>query len=79
MLTHDFCDSERAIGGSTQLRQQSHIEWLRSGITPTAHLERIPAEVLQEGAGRASTMNLADLVAYTLEALADVLDAIATA
>jgi predicted ATPase/class 3 adenylate cyclase len=59
--------------------QQSHIEWLRSGITPTANLERIPAEVLEEGAARAAAMDIADLVAYTLEALADVPDTIPAA
>ena len=59
--------------------QQTHIEWLRSGITPTANLERIPAEILEDGAARAASMDIADLVAYTLEALADVPDAIPTA
>ena len=59
--------------------QQSHIERLRGGITPTARVERIPAKVLDEGVARAAAMGIADLVAFTLGALAEVPDAIPTA
>lgn len=56
--------------------QKSHIEWLRSGITPTDNLRRIPADLLAEGAARADSMELPDLVAYTLAELGEVPDVI---
>ena len=56
--------------------QKSHIEWLRSGITPTDNLHRIPADLLADGAAQADGMELPDLVAYTLAELGEVPDAI---
>ncbi len=56
--------------------QKSHIEWLRSGITPTDNLRRIPPDVLAAGAERATSLELPELVAYTLGVLADVPDVI---